>query len=87
MIRYVVAVRDSAMNAFASPVCVPAIAAATRSFTDEVNNAQEGNQLYKHPEDFELHLLGGFEEETGTFVQSGDYSPRMLTRGKDVKAA
>lgn len=83
--RFVVAVRDSAMAAFAAPVHVPTIAMASRSFTDEVNNAAEGNNLYRHPEDYELHCLAVFDEETGKFTNNDEQT--LVVRGKDVKQA
>lgn len=79
---FVCAVRDSAMKAFAPPFCVPATGVAVRGFTNEVNRAEANNQVYLHPEDFELWELGRFEEETGEFEQS---SPVCLVRGKDLK--
>jgi len=81
--RYVCAVFDSAVQAFGQPFFVPALGAAIRSFTDEVNRAAPDNALHSHPEDYTLHALGTFEDETGTFEVSED-SRRVLTRGKDV---
>lgn len=85
MKRFVVCVRDSAMASFATPVCVPTIAMAHRSFADEVNNPQEGNALHKHPEDYELHCVAVFDEETGKFTNNEDQT--LVVRGKDVKQA
>ena len=79
---FVVAVRDSAMNAFAKPIFVQSIGVATRSFSDEVNRKGDDNQLSSHPEDFELYQLGTFDEETGRFVNCE--VPQLIVRGKDV---
>lgn len=81
-VKYVVAVRDSAMQAFANPFFVPATAAAVRSFSDEVNRAAPDNPLYAHPEDFELHCLATFEEDDGSFIMGS----HLLVRAKDVKS-
>lgn len=83
MKRYVCAVFDSAVLAFGQPFFVPALGAALRSFSDEVNRAAPDNALHAHPEDYTLHALGTFEDETGTFEADED-SRRVLARGKDV---
>lgn len=77
----VVAVRDSAMDAFARPFFVPTTALAVRSFSDEVNRQAADNQMHVHPEDFELVHLATFNEETGEFV---NLQHRVLIRGKDA---
>lgn len=77
----VCAVFDRAMQAFAQPMFVPAIGVATRGFTDECNRIDANNQLNKHPEDFELHYLGEYDDETGTFNQT---ERRLLARAQDT---
>lgn len=79
-----VAVWDSAVQAYAPPILVAARGAAVRSFTDEVNRPNENNPLHGHAEDFELHLLAIFDENTGVFTSPPD-GPEILARGKDVK--
>lgn len=75
----VCAVRDSAVNAFLRPFYVPALGAAVRGFTDEVNRSD--SEMGKHPEDYELFELGEFNEETATFLMLD--KPRSLGRAKD----
>jgi len=58
---------------------------ATRSFADEVNRPATDNVLFAHPEDFELHLIGTFDEESGE-VESVRPT-RCLVRGQDVSKA
>ncbi|QKI28884.1 VP5 [Trichosanthes kirilowii gokushovirus] len=65
----VCAVRDAAMAAFNRPFFAPAVGAAIRSFTDEVNRKVEGNPLAAHPEDYELFQLGSWNDETAVFAQ------------------
>lgn len=82
----VVAVFDSAVQAYGRPIFVQTPGVAVRSFRDEVNRSSEDNQLHRHPEDFELRLLCWFDEETGVFgTDDGDI--RVLARGKDLKEA
>lgn len=84
MKRVVCAVKDSATGLFGQPFYVAALGAALRSFTDEVNRGAADNQLAQHPEDFELHHLSDYDDESGVFsVPEG--GSRMVARGKDVK--
>lgn len=82
-ITFMVAVKDAALGLFANPINVPSIGIALRSFTDETNRAEQTNQIYQHPEDFELWVLAEFSNELGTFSTTDDM-PRRLARGKDV---
>lgn len=83
--RYkVVCIRDRAIDAYGVPVFVASIGSAIRSFTDEINRAAEDNQMYKHPEDFDLYSLGEFDGDSGTFECE---RPRQIAVGKDVKVS
>lgn len=78
----IVAIRDSAANAFGRPNFVPALGAAVRGFGDEVNRRAEDNPLHAHPEDFEMFELGMFDDETAEFVLHE--KPRPVARAKDL---
>lgn len=78
----IVGVRDSAVEAFAPPVCVPHIGSALRAFTDDVNSGESKSNLRAHPDDFELFHFGEFDEETGRFSLLDE--PSRIARGKDV---
>lgn len=82
MKRVVVAVRDSAMLAFAQPIVVPSVGVAVRSFSDEVNRREPGNVVAAHPEDYELWYVADYEEESAGFSVP-DEGVRVLARGKD----
>lgn len=75
------AIRDRATDSFGNPMFLMAEGQALRSFTDEVNRADKDNQLYQHPDDFDLYTLGSFETNTGEFET---HSPRMVVAGKTV---
>lgn len=76
----VVAVRDSAVDAFMRPFFVPTTGVAVRSFSDEVLRAE--SEMHKHPADYELFELGRFDEETGKFQNVS--APRSLIRAVDI---
>lgn len=81
----VLAVRDRAADAFNIPAFVPAIGQAVRSFSDQINQApQPGNPnpLSEHPEDFDLYLLGTYDDSNGHFEA---IPPRQVAVGKDLK--
>lgn len=73
------AIRDSAIDAFGTPVFVVAPGAAVRAFSDEIN--RKDSAYGAHPGDFELYLLGEFDDSTGSFNCG---SPRPLARGSDL---
>lgn len=82
--KVVCAVFDTAVQSFGQPFFVVHRGAAIRSFQDEVNRKADDNSLYQHPEDYNLHQLAEFDEETGEFKEASE----LLIRGKDaVKAA
>ena len=81
MFLFVVSVKDRAADVFNRPFFVPHRNVAIRDFTDEVNRAAADNQLNKHPDDFDLYLLGEFNDSTGEFSIS---QPQVLVRAKDV---
>lgn len=76
--KFIFSVRDRAIDAFMQPFFAPATGAATRSFVDEVNRAD--SPMNQHPEDYDLYLLGTFDDSTGEF---STHAPRMVAIGKD----
>ncbi len=76
-------VKDRAADAFGRPMFVPSVGVAIRSFSDEVNRKDAENQLYNHPDDFDLYELGEFDDNTGLFALHEQ--PKLLSLGKQVK--
>ena len=76
-------IRDSAADAYGRPFFLPSVGVAIRSFTDEVNRSSEDNQIYQHPEDFDLFELGEFDDTTGRFVLLDVH--KQLALGRMVK--
>lgn len=79
---HVLSVKDNAAQIFGRPFYSQSTGAAIRNFVDEVNRPAVDNQLYKHPDDFDLYFLGTFNDETCEFDCLPH--PKVLTRGKDV---
>lgn len=80
--RYkVLTVRDRAIDAFGQPFFSVSTGGAIRGFADEINRVADGNQLNKHPEDFDLFLLGEYDDQDGKFYTD---SPSQVAIGKDL---
>jgi hypothetical protein len=76
-------VKDRAADAFGRPMFVPSTGVAIRSFSDELNRSDADNQLYNHPDDFDLYEFGTFDDNTGLFDLYDQ--PKLLSLGKQVK--
>lgn len=83
MLFKVLAIRDRAADVYGVPMFMQSVGQAIRGFSDEVNRSDQNNNLFKHPEDFDLYLLGTFDDETGIFTT--DKPPEQVAVGKDVK--
>lgn len=75
----VVSVRDRAADCFGVPVFTVSVGTAIRSFSDEVN--RDGSPFYAHPEDFDLFVLGEYDDSLGAFEC---LPPKQAAIGKDV---
>lgn len=66
--KYVVmSIRDVCADGFARPFFEASVGTAQRAFADAVNRPDENNNLYKHPEHFELYHLGFFDDADASF--------------------
>lgn len=78
---------------YGQPMFAPNLGAAMRSIGDEVNRVAEGNVLHAHAEDFEVHVVGLFDEFTGEFhfseknIVSGEMEPvkRVVCRADALR--
>lgn len=78
----IVAVRDIKANVYAQPMFVNNIGGAIRGFGDECMREDHQNLLWKHPEDFELHDLGLYNDADGTFET---HKPLQIAVGSNYK--
>jgi hypothetical protein len=83
MKQIICTVKDRAADAYGRPMFVPSAGVAIRSFSDEINRNNADNQLYNHPDDFDLYELGEFDDNTGLFALHEQ--PKLLSLGKQVK--
>lgn len=82
MMLHIFAVRDRATDQFGTPMFLMSRGQAVRSFTDEVNRAEKDNQIFLHPDDFDLYFLGMYDSGLGRF-EVGE--PEQIAIGKNVK--
>lgn len=83
MKQVVVSIRDRVADCFSRPVFTQTEGTAIRSFTDEVNRPAADNELGKHPEDFDLYLVGVFDDQDGSFACEAQ--PRLLLTAFQAK--
>lgn len=77
---FAITIRDSAAGVYHAPIFVPALGLGERWFRDECSNPQ--TDLFKHVEDYELWLIGSYDNDTAELVA---HTPRLLMRGVDVQ--
>lgn len=82
--NFVCAVFDHAAQIYARPLFVPSSGLAVRWFMDEVSRKADENPMCRHPDDFELHLLGYWDDNSGKFDPVNESTDVLLMRGKDV---
>jgi hypothetical protein len=78
----IVSILDTAAGAYGRPAFVASEGVAIRQFQDEVNRKSDDNQLYKHPDDFQMYYLGTYDDNSGGMDLLA--SPKLISRAKDV---
>lgn len=81
MIHQIVAIKDTAIDAYLQPVFVRHLGAAIRSFIDEINNPE--SQISKHPGHFNLYHIGNYDDATGQFTNLVP-GPLQISMGEQV---
>lgn len=83
MILQAVAIKDTAADAFNLPAFVHSIGLAIRAFQDKINDHSRDNQMYTHPEDFNLFHIGTFDDHSGKFTSL--QTPLQIAIGKQLR--
>lgn len=73
------AVRDQKVSAFGPPMFTRTKAEAVRMFLDAC--ADGGSLLSKHPTDFQLYMIGSFDDQTGV-LESANPLELLVTGGE-----
>lgn len=83
MLMQIIAVRDNRIEAFMQPTFVAHPGQGVRAFQDHCQD--EKTDFHRHPEDFDLYLLGEYNDQTGQFSPP-DGGPQRLIRAFDIVA-
>ena len=81
MQHLLMAIKDRAIDAFQPVASVRAKGEAIRPFQDAINNPQNA-QLHAHPDDYDLYMVGTFDDETGELTP---IKPEKLADGKQLQ--
>lgn len=78
----VVTIFDRAAGAYGQPFYSTTPSHAIRSFADAVQRRDPDNVMNRHPDDFELYVLGKYDDQTGLFET---HAPEQIAMGKQLK--
>lgn len=59
-------IHDRSINAYVNLHCVRAEGQAIRQFQDAINDAGTGGSIHKHPDDYDLYVVGEYNDDDGT---------------------
>lgn len=82
ILKPILTVKDRALDIYNLPFTQTTVAQAVRGFTDEVNSDPNRSGVAKHPDDYDLYLIGHYDEETAGLVPLE--LPKLIVRGKDL---
>lgn len=75
-------VKDRAIDTYNIPFTQTTREEAVRNFKDQINDDPKTNPLAKHPDDYDLYMVGEFDENWGKLEPIGN--PQLIARGKDL---
>lgn len=85
MILYLVVTRDVVANVHSNLMQVPHIGGSIRAFGDECKRKEPNNILAQHPEDFELWIVGEYDDNTGIITPYNHPERKQLAVGANYR--
>jgi len=83
MIMHVLCVRDRKTDSYGAPFVALHVNGATRDFANAINDREDkSNKFAKNPEDYDLYLLGAYDDSSGGFQLLE--RPKMMAIGSDL---
>lgn len=79
MTHKVFAIYDEKAENYGRPIFLPNDGLAIRSFSDSIQ--EQGSVIARHPADYRLHLLGEYDDRTGSFKSLSN--PKFLAVASD----
>jgi hypothetical protein len=80
--KTIYALKDTAVQAFNTPMFMRSQGEMLRALQDEVNTDKTKSALAAHPEDYELYRLGEYNEDTGAITP--EQPAVLIARAKDL---
>lgn len=75
--------KDRAADVFGQPMFSTSKGGQVRALGNEINRAAPDNQLYMHPEDFDLYYVGQYDDSGAVFESC---VPELVVLGRDLVA-
>lgn len=82
ILKPILTVKDRALDIYNLPFTQTTVAQAVRGFTDEINSDPQRSGVANHPDDYDLYVIGHYDETKGTLVPLE--APELVVRGKDL---
>lgn len=77
----VFAIKDKALNCYGPLFNSPTVESGIRTFRDVVLFGEENNRYRRSPQDYDLYLIGTYDDEKGELAAS---SPTLLMSAEAV---
>lgn len=82
IMKPILTVKDRALDIYNLPFVQTTVAQGVRGFTDEINSDPAKSGLAKHPDDYDLFIIGHYDDTTGIIWPLE--LPELVVRGKDL---
>jgi len=76
-------IKDKVAGTYNTPFFQPTDVHAVRAFRTEVNRKDEQNMIYLYPEEYSLHHIGTYNDDTGEINSKGN---GLLIEGHKLKS-
>lgn len=85
MKSYILAIRDIVANVYTQPITTANKAGSIREFQDRCTSGKTEDLVAKHPEHFELWVIGEYEDEPGSIREYTGEERQQLAAGANFK--
>lgn len=75
-------IKDRAVDSYNMPFAQGSTQEAVRNFRDQVQDDPKTNSIAKHPDDYDLYIVGNYDPDLGEITPITP--PQLVARGKDL---
>lgn len=79
---FIIVMRDIRANVHTLPEMWPNTGSAVRAFEDRCNSGDSKDLIARHPTDFELVVIGEYEDNTGTILEYKGADRKQIAAGQ-----